>query len=107
MYAGKDSLPGASAAIARMWVGPAVLTADGFPFNGTVALFRARELVAKAAVAVQFYLFRSGGDYSSAICRIFLFSYLYELVYCGLAAYGQNGIARYYETVNLAAYYPK
>jgi hypothetical protein len=52
------------------------------------------------------YLFRPGGAYALAICRIGLFSYLYVHVYAGVLA---DGLADpdYYSKVNVATYRAK
>jgi hypothetical protein len=52
------------------------------------------------------YLFRPGGAYTVAICRVGLFGYLYVHVYAGVV---ENGLADsdYYSKVNIAAYHAK
>ncbi len=60
----------------------------------------------RAVALFHSYLFRPGGAYSLAICRIGLFSYLYVHVYRGAVAYGL-GNPDYYTTVNVAAYHAK
>src|ERR1044071_9120383 len=53
------------------------------------------------------YWFRPGGATTLAICRIFLFSYLYLHVFHGVLGTGIADAVHYYQSVNLAAYYPK
>lgn len=53
------------------------------------------------------YLFRPGGAYSIAICRIALFCYLLVHVYWGSLGNGIGDPVAYYQSANLGAYYPK
>ena len=68
---------------------------------------RRRPLPERIVATVEQYFFQPGGAYSIAICRIFLFVYLYVHVY-GLTSgiIGESG-DHYLSTVDLAAYYPK
>ncbi len=60
----------------------------------------------RAVARFHSYLFRPGGAYSLAICRIGLFSYLLVHVFRRAVTDGL-GSPEYYSTVNLAAYHAK
>lgn len=63
-------------------------------------------LLRRARAAFLNYLFRPGGAYTLAICRIALFGYLYIHVYAGALGHGL-GRADYHAQVNLSGYHAK